>query len=291
MKRNSDSGRDISNNMEGKICLITGANSGIGKATALELAKMKANVIMLCRDEFRGKEAQNELNDIIGDHSIDLMLCDLSLQENIRLFVSDFKKKYQKLHVLINNAGVFHRKRYLTAEGFETTFAVNYLAPFLLTHLLIDTLKNSAPSRIINVSSSVHKSSRINFDNLQGEKKYSWIRAYRQTKLALILFTYELNRRLEGTGVTVNALHPGIVGSNISRTYPFATKIYSKVVKKPEKGAETPVYLASSEDIKDISGKYFVNKKDVKSSKFSYDRTLAQKLWTATEELTGIKEK
>ena len=275
--------------MKGKICLITGANSGIGKATALGLAESGAQVIMVCRNKDTGETARREIVEQTGNDSVDLLIADLSSRDAIKQLVNEFKLNYQKLHVLINNAGAFFKKRHVTIDGFETTFAVNYLAPFMLTNLLLDILKRSAPARVINVSSTIHKNARINFDDLQAEKKYTSFKAYGQSKLAMILFTNELSRRLEGRDVTINALHPGSVKSNIGRDFGKAMKIFSKLSKSPEKGAETSLYLAISPEIEGITGKYFINKKEEKSSKKSHDIEIAQKLWDISVELTKFE--
>jgi NAD(P)-dependent dehydrogenase (short-subunit alcohol dehydrogenase family) len=278
--------------LKDKICLITGANSGIGKATALGLAKMGATVVMVCRDHRRGEEARAEIKAASNNPSIDLMVADLSSQVTIRQIAQDFQKKYQQLHVLVNNAGVALMKRSLTVDGLETTFAVNHLAPFLLTNLLLDMLKASAPSRIINVSSSAHMRSRIDFDDLQEEKNFSMFRAYNQSKLANVLFTYELAKKLKETGVTVNALHPGVVRTNLGRDATGIVRLGFSVIqpfiKTPEQGAATCVYLASSPEVERVTGKYFVNNNDVSSSKESYNETVARRLWEVSEQLTQI---
>lgn len=276
--------------MEGKICMITGANSGIGKATALGLAEMGAGIVMICRNKERGEIAQQEIIEKTGNKNIDLLICDLSSQEQIYKLISEFKRKYQNLHVLINNAGIVLSKRELSVDGIEMNFAVNYLAPFLLTNLLIDIIKKSAPSRIINVSSGVHKMASMDFDDLQGEnKKYGAFKNYGVSKLALTLFTYELSRRLEGTGVTVNAVHPGVVRSNLGRDQPAFSRAFQKVFfKSPKKGATTSIYLASSPEVKGITGKYFVNKEPKKSSDESYNEEYAKQLWEISTQMTNL---
>lgn len=274
--------------MHGKICMITGANSGIGKATALSIAEMGAVVIMICRDKNRGESAQKEIINETGNKSVDLLICDLTSQESIYKLVENFKKKYQKLHVLINNAGVVKTNRTLTIDGFETTFAVNYLAPFLLTNLLLDILKKNVPSRIVNVSSGIHKNGNINFDDLQAENKYRSYKAYGQSKLALILFTYELSKKIKGTGVTVNALHPGFTRTNIGRDYSVFIRAFTKLSKNPKKGAETSIYLATSPEVEGITGKYFIKKQQTMSSKDSYNKELAKELWKVSLELTKL---
>jgi NAD(P)-dependent dehydrogenase (short-subunit alcohol dehydrogenase family) len=207
--------------MRGKICIVTGANSGIGKATALGLAEMGATVVMLCRDRGRGEAAQAEIRGEAGGDAVELMLADLSFQASVRDFVERFGRAYDRLHVLVNNAGVVAPRRTVTADGLELTFAVNYLAPFLLSNLLVGALKAGAPSRVVNVASSLHRRGKISFDDLQLEKDYNFARAGYQSKLALILFTYELARRLEGAAVTANCLHPGAVRTHIAEGLPW----------------------------------------------------------------------
>ncbi|MFX1595582.1 MAG: SDR family NAD(P)-dependent oxidoreductase, partial [Promethearchaeota archaeon] len=192
--------------MKEKVCIVTGANSGIGKATALGLAKLGATIVMVCRNKERGEVAKTEILNKSENSLVDLFIADLSSQKSIQQFALEFKKKYNKLHVLINNAGINPTKRRLTPEGIEETFAVNVLAPFLLINLLLDVLKASTPARIINVASAVH-SKKINFNNLQGEKRFIHWKVYAQSKVALILITYEFARRLMNSGIIVNCLH------------------------------------------------------------------------------------
>jgi retinol dehydrogenase-14 len=273
-----------------KVCLITGATSGIGKATGL--ANMGASVVMVGRDRGRGEAAQAEIKEKSTNASVDLMLADLSSQEEIRRLADEFKEAYPRLDVLINNAGLFRSKRITTADGLEMTFAVNHLAYFLLTKLLLDVLKSSAPSRIVNVSSGDHSNGTIDFDDLQGEKRYKGAKAYSQSKLANVLFTYELARRLEGTGVTANSLHPGVVGTNlgsgVSGAFGFVVRALTPLMKSPEKGAETSIYLASSPEVEGLSGRYFVKKAEARSSDVSYDERLARRLWEVSAELTNL---
>ncbi len=276
--------------MDGKICMVTGANSGMGKATAIGLAKMNATVVMVCRNKELGEKAREEIINQTGNKNIDLLLCDLSSQEQIRKLVNEFKQKYQNLHVLINNAGVMLKKREISVNGIEMNFAVHVLAPFLLTNLLLDVLKKSAPSRIINVASAAHKRAKIDFDDLQSEnKKYRLFTVYGVSKLAEILFTYELSRRLEGTGVTANAVHPGVVNTNLGRDQSnFSQWFARKFFKSPEEGAETSIYLASSPEVEGITGKYFSNKQPKESSEESYNEEYAKKLWKIVAEMTGL---
>lgn len=275
--------------LQGKVCLVTGSTSGIGKVTARELANKGATVVLVCRNRAKGEDAQAEIKQATGNDLVDLLVADLSLLQDVRRLATEFQAKYSNLHILINNAGGVYSSREITSEGLEATLAVNYLAPFLLTELLIDTLKASAPARIINVS-SMAQSRNIAFDNLQGEKRYASMSNYGQAKLALILFTYELARRLAGTGVTVNALHPGLVASNFNSgtkgiTHLIAGAIYSIAGISVEKGAQTTLYLATSPQVEGVTGKYFVNNQERKSTRNSYDQALGQHLWQVSEQL------
>jgi NAD(P)-dependent dehydrogenase (short-subunit alcohol dehydrogenase family) len=276
---------------------VTGANSGIGKATSLGLAQMGATVVMVCRDRTKGEEAQNEIKTKSGNNAIDLLLAELSSQDSIRQLVENFQQHYTQLHVLINNAGGVNLSRRDTVDGFEMTFAVNYLAPFLLTNLLLDKLKASAPARIVNVSSESHESGYIKMDDLQLEKKYRLMRAYGQSKLALVLFTYELARRLQGTGVTANCLHPGFVATNIGQSgvgrvgRSIVKLIFSSLGISPEEGAKTSIYLASSPDIEGVTGKYFVKSIPVRSAPISYDESLQRQLWEESAKLVNLPVK
>ncbi|MFW9828429.1 MAG: SDR family oxidoreductase [Candidatus Thorarchaeota archaeon] len=276
--------------IEGKICLISGANSGIGRATTKGLAEMNARVVMLCRSKERGEKAQKEIVQETGNKNVDLIICDLSSQESIRNFVTVFKSKYSTLDILINNAGVMLKRRTLSVDGFEMNFAIHALAPFLLTNLLLDIIKKSAPSRIINVTSAAHKRAKIDFNDLQSEhKKYRLFTVYGTSKLAEMLFTYELSRKLEGTGVTVNAVHPGLVNTNLGREQSkFSQWFARKFFKSPEEGAKTSIYLASSPEVEGVSGKYFANKEPQESSEESCNQENAKKLWNIYEELTGL---
>lgn len=276
--------------IEGKICLITGANSGIGRATTKGLAEMNARVVMLCRSKERGEKAQKEIVQETGNKNVDLIICDLSSQESIRNFVTVFESKYSSLDILINNAGVMLKRRTLSVDGFEMNFAIHALAPFLLTNFLLDIIKKSAPSRIINVTSAAHKRAKIDFNDLQSEhKKYRLFEVYGTSKLAEMLFTYELSRKLEGTGVTVNAVHPGLVNTNLGREQSkFSQWFARKFFKSPEEGAKTSIYLASSPEVEGVSGKYFVNKEPQESSEESYNQENAKKLWNKLLELSKL---
>lgn len=277
--------------MKGKICMITGANSGIGKATALGLAKMGATIIMVCRNKDRGEKALEDIKKEVENGTVDLMIADLSTQKAIHQLVKEFKERYQFLHVLINNAGVNLSRCVLTEDGIETTFAVNYLAQYLLSNLLLDVLQASSPARIVNVASSV-LAKNIDFENLNGEKHYRQLNAYGQSKLAVILLTYELSRRIEGTGVTVNCLHPGYVKTNMIKNFRKFVKYFYPLIglfmKKPKKGAKTSIYLASSSEVEGVSGKYFKKRKEVESMKAVYDEEIAKRLWDVSIALTNL---
>ena len=281
--------------MQGKVCLVTGSSSGIGKVTARELAQMGAAVVMVCRNRAKGEAVQVEIKEVSGNTRVDLIVADLSELSEVRRVASEFKQNYAQLHVLVNNAGGINSERKVTSDGLEFTFATNYLAPFLLTHLLLDVLKASAPARIVNVSSTAHTRGKVDFADLQGTHRYSFAKAYGQSKLALIYFTYELADRLKGTGVTVNALHPGVVASNFNDgmrglAHVIGALIYTLVGVPVEKGAQTPLYLATSPEVEGVSGRYFSDCKETPSSRLSYDSTVRQRLWRVSEELIQQKE-
>jgi NAD(P)-dependent dehydrogenase (short-subunit alcohol dehydrogenase family) len=280
--------------MKDKICMITGANSGIGKATAKGLAKMGATVVMVCRNKERGEKALDEVKSVFNNTNVDLILADLSSQKQIHELVSKFKQKYQKLDVLINNAGVNLSKRILTDDGIETTFAVNYLATFLLSNLLFDVLRASSPSRIVNVASSVQAKS-LDFEYLQGEKRYRQLKTYSQSKLAVILFTYDFAKKIEGSGVTVNCLHPGYVKTNMVRNYRKFVKYFFPFIglfmSTPKRGAKASILLATSPELNGVSGRYFKKRKEGKTSKVSYDEELAKRLWDLSTEMTNLDSK
>lgn len=278
-------------NLNDKTMVVTGANSGIGKETAAGLAKQGAQVVMICRDRQRGEAAQAEIIQESGNEQVDLLLADLSSQASIKDAARAYRERYGRLDVLVNNAGGFFMKRELTVDGLEKTFALDHLGYFLLTNLLLDLIIDSAPSRIVNVSSGAHMNAQLDFDDLQNENSYSGMKAYGQAKLANIYFTYELARRLAETRVTVNALHPGFVATNLAANNGFLAKAAMKLLgpifgTSPKKGAETPIYLASSAGVAGISGKYFVNCQAVPSSPISYDEQIAQRLWAVSESIT-----
>ncbi len=282
----------ITHPLDGKTCIITGASTGIGKASAEQLASMGARVVMVCRNQKNGERAMADVEAKSGSKSVELMRADLASLASVRTFAEEYVKHNESLHVLLNNAGVALPLRSTTIDGFETTFQVNYLSHFLLTDLLLPTLKKSAPARIINVSSVAHYSGHLNFDDLQMEKGYGVMRAYSQSKLALVLFTHELARRLQGTGVTANCLHPGAVATNIWGDWMGPAAFLGKVTRlfmlSPEKGAKTQVYLASSPDVEEVSGEYFEFHGKKESSAESYDQGLAERLWDASAKMVGL---
>jgi retinol dehydrogenase-12 len=268
--------------MIGKICLVTGATDGVGKVTAYALAEAGATVIGAGRNPAKIEAVQNELGDTRG--SLEFLTADLSSQAEVRTLADEFKRKYDRLHVLVNNAGALFTSRRESVDGIEMTFALNHLSYFLLTNLLLDTIKASAPARIINVSSDAHEGGSINFDDLDRRRQYSGWGAYNDSKLANIVFTYELARRLEGTGVTVNAVHPGFVHTNFSH----AAGLNMRGPLTPEEGADTQIWLATSDDLAGVTGKYFVRRRDTRSSNISYDKSVARQLWDESARMVGL---
>ncbi len=279
----------MENSMQKKIVLVTGGTNGIGLVTARELAHLGGQVTIIGRNAVKCAKAAEHIRTQTGQ-AVETIVADLSTLEGIRQAAAVFKKTHQSLHVLVNNAGGMFTRRRLTPDGFEYTFALNHLNYFLLTSLLLDLLKASAPSRIVNVSSDAHEKAKIDFGNLQGEKHYKGMEAYGQSKLANLLFTYELARRLQGSGVTVNAVHPGFVATGFARNngpvYNVGTWIAGQLFgRKPERGARTSIYLASSPEVEALSGKYFVDCRPAESKPQSHDRAVAEKLWQVSEEL------
>jgi len=278
--------------MQGKKCLVTGATSGIGEAIALALAQKGAEVIIVSRNEEKCARIVSQIQEQSGNSAISYFRANLSSQQGIRLLAAEVKKKYSTLDVLVNNAGGFFWKRQESVDGIEMTFALNHLNYFLLTNLLLDLLHKTPSARIVNTSSGVHNNQVIDFNDLQLKKNYLHFRAYGKSKLANLYFTYELARRLNGSGITVNAFNPGFTKSNISREGNLAAQIIMPMTNifsiPTEKGADSGVYLASSPEVESITGKYFFERKPIPSSDISYDEEIAQRLWIFSEELTGL---
>jgi len=276
--------------MQGKTVLVTGANQGIGKATAIALAQKGANVVIVARNGEKGRAALGEVKAASTGGKAELIVADLSSQEQVRRAAAEFKAGHDRLHVLVNNAGIYVPERHTTVDGLEETFALNHLGYFLLTRELLDVLKRTAPARIVNVSSEAHRGAAMQWDDLQSDThRYRAFKAYGQSKLANVLFTYELARQLEGTGVTANALHPGVIGSGFGQTYGSALSVLVKIARPfmltPEEGARTSVFLASSPDVEGVSGKYFSKCKAIRSNAVSYDEPSQRKLWALSEQL------
>ncbi len=282
--------------MEGKICIVTGATSGIGKQIALGLASQGASVVLVGRNKSRCEKATEEIAQRVAgnESSVSYLLADFSSQSSIRSMAQDFRDRHHRLDILVNNAGIFRARHEMTEEGVEHTFAVNHLAPFLLTSLLLDLLMASDKSRIVTTSSIGHRGARIDFSDLHfTRKRYSGIKAYGQSKLANILFTRELARRLKGSSVTANCFHPGGVRTNLAEGNPWYYRLMWYIVTpfliNAEKGADTGIYLATSPDLNGISGKYFVKRKETVPSSQARDDDVAHRLWSVSEELTKMK--
>jgi NAD(P)-dependent dehydrogenase (short-subunit alcohol dehydrogenase family) len=279
--------------MTGKTVLITGATGGIGRAAAVALSSMGARVGITGRDRARAEDAAATVARESGNSAVDVFVADMSSQAEVRRLASEVLAAYPRLDVLLNNVGGFWAHRHATADGLEHTFALNHLAPFLLTSLLLERLKTSAPARVVTVSSGAQSMGSIDFDDLMGERKYSGQRAYNQSKLANVMFTYELAKRLEGTGVTATVLHPGITSTDFGREdqargWGPLIAVMRRFMKSPDQGAETSVYLASSLGAEGLTGKYFANRTPKKTHRASYDAAITARLWQVSAELVGL---
>ena len=279
--------------LAGKSVLVTGGTGGIGKATAIGLAALGARVGITGRDQARTAAAAADIRAATGNAAVDAFSADMSAQAQVRRLAAQVAGTYPRLDVLVNNVGGFWAHRHVTADGLEHTFALNHLAPFLLTNLLLDRLTASTPARIVTVSSGAQARGRIDFDDLQGERNYSGQRSYSQSKLANVMFTYELARRLEGTGVTATVLHPGVVRTSFGAEdqaahFAVLIRMARPFMKTAAQGAVTPVYLACSPQVEGVTGRYFANRKPKTAAKTAYDTTAAARLWQVSADLTGL---
>lgn len=284
-----------SKRMAGKICMVTGATAGIGTFTAKALAAQGAEVIITGRNQQKTENTVRQIKSETGNESVDYLLADFSDLQQIHEMARSFKERFSRLDILVNNAGAFFNTRRKTPYGVEMTFLVNHLSPFLLTNLLLETMVSNLPARIVNVSSDAHQYDRMNFDDLGFQHGYFGMKAYARSKLANIVFTYELARRLTGSQVTVNALHPGHVATDIWKTNfsfigPALKWVMGLFALTPEQGADNSIYLASSPDVAKITGRYFVKREPVQSAPISCDEKVAQKLWEISEKLTSIAQ-
>jgi NAD(P)-dependent dehydrogenase (short-subunit alcohol dehydrogenase family) len=277
--------------VNGKTVLVTGATSGIGKETARGLVEMGARVVIVGRNPRKAEEAAAQLR-AAGPGTVEVLLADFASLAEVRDLGKTVAERYPRLDVLVNNAGVFRLRRELTRDGFEETFGVNHLAPFLLTNELLPVLTAGAPARIVTVASGAHMGARLDFDNLQGERGFRSWSAYGRSKLANIMFTYALSRRVEGSGVTANCLHPGAVATNLGSGNRLPNRVVMTLMRpfflSAAKGAETPTYLASSPEVEGVTGKYFERKRERRSSRVSYDEEAQERLWRVSAELTGL---
>lgn len=282
----------MAESMDGKVCLVTGATRGIGRVAARELARMGATVLVTARDPGRGRDTAEEIRRDTG-REVAVLPADLASQASVRELAAEVRRRTDRLQVLLNNAGAIYTTRQLSPDGHELTLALNHLGYFLLTNLLLDLLRSGAPSRVVNVASAAHRRGRIDWDDLQGERRYGggW-KAYSQSKLANILFTRELARRLQGSGVTANCLHPGVVATGFGHNNPtlFGTlvKLAAPLFISPARGADTAVWLATAPEVAGVSGEYFARRRPIPSTRAGQDPEAARRLWEVSERLTGL---
>jgi NAD(P)-dependent dehydrogenase (short-subunit alcohol dehydrogenase family) len=273
--------------MNGKICMVTGANGAIGQAMATELSRLGATVVLACRNEERGEAARAAVMTATGNKAVELLLVDLSARASIYKAVVEFLSRHNRLDVLINNAAIVTRQRSVTTDGLEMMFATNHLGPFLMTNLLLDCLKTSAPAQVLTVTAP--STVALNFDDLQGEQHFNALRTFGASKMCNLLFTYELARRQAGIGVRVNAIHPGLVKSNLMKESPFFIRWFSRLASgSPEKSAKTAVYLAASPEAANITGKFFQDKKPIESNAYSHDQAVQRRLWDVSAALVQL---
>jgi len=279
--------------MHGKTCIVTGASAGIGHAVAHGLAARGAHVVLVCRDRSRAEAAQNAIRTATGNAEIDIALADLSSQAEIRRLAQELLQDSPRIYALINNAGVVNTKRTVTVDGIETVFAVNHLAYVLLTQLLLPRLIDSTPARIVNVASDAHRWDRLDFDDLQNHRRYRGLKVYGQSKLCNLLFTRELARRIAGTGVTVNSMHPGGVATGLGWNNGWWAVLVAKVLKPflrtAEQGADTAMYLTTAPEVATVNGMYFYNRREHRPSQAAQDDEAARRLWEISEQLTTTR--
>lgn len=281
---------DESGRMAGRVCVVTGASAGIGRATAVALARMGARVGLVSRSRERGEAARAEVARGSGGAAVDLFVADLSSQAEVRRLAAEIRGRYGRLDVLVNNAAVYSRRRTLSPDGIEMQLAVNHLASFLLTGLLLDLLERGAPARVVTVSSEAHRGMPLEWDNLQGERRYRGLRAYRTAKLANLLFTRELARRTAGTGISANAAHPGVVGTELLFGGWGPLRLFRRFMRTPEEGARVVVRLASASELAGVTGRYFRDEGEILPSAAALDDDAARRLWRISEELTGLRQ-
>lgn len=278
--------------MEGRVCVITGATSGIGRSAARDLAALGARVVIVGRSEERAEAARREIEQATGGRKVEVEIADLASQAQVRALAARLLSACPEIHVLVNNAGLTLSERHLTEDGIEETFAVNHLAPFLLTTLLLDRLGASAPARVVTVASDAHRGARIPFDDLNADSGFSGWAAYSWTKLANILFTTELARRIEGTGVTATCLHPGVVATRFGNEGPWFIRLFQRLARPflidADRGADTLVWLAASPEVAGASGGYYVRRKLEEPSRAARDAAAARRLWDISERLTAL---
>ncbi len=277
----------MANGLQDRVCIVTGPTSGIGKETARGLARLGARVTLACRDAARGAAVRDEIARDTGNDHLEVRRIDLADPDSIRAFAVEFLATHARLDVLINNAGVLSFRRRLTPQGLERHFAVHVLGPFLLTNRLVPLLRASAPSRVINVGSATHYNGHVDLENLQGERRYGFLRAYSNSKLEILLLSYEFARRLAGTGVTVNCVHPGAIRTDLYNGLPVAFRFVKYFLRDPVTGAAPIVRLAADPGLQQTTGRYFDRMAETRSAAESYDAALAQRLWSACEHLAG----
>jgi NAD(P)-dependent dehydrogenase (short-subunit alcohol dehydrogenase family) len=280
--------------VRGRICVLTGGTSGIGRETAVALAGAGARLALVCRDRQRGEDTAAEIAARTGSRDVALHLADLSVQSDVRRVAAELLASYPAIHVLVNNAGIVNLRHSLTPDGIETVFATNHLAYVLLTLLLLERLRASAPARIVNVASEAHRFGQLDFDDLGNARRYRTFRVYGQSKLANVLFTYELARRLAGSGVTVNCVHPGAVATRLGHNNGAVARVLATMLRPffrtAAQGADTSIWLASSPEVEGVSGQYFIRRRSRRSSAASYDEATARRLWDVSLRLTGLEE-